>query len=84
MNKVILNIVPELEREMEMLGEQAVLNVFESAANLQYHPDTRVNKAIGGLLKKTNNFCTSMAIENEDLVTLNFILDILHKHAQIS
>lgn len=57
-----------------MLGENAVLNVFEAANHFQHHPDYRVHRAVGSLIKKINNFCATMAAENEDLVTINFNL----------
>ena len=66
-----------------MLGENAVLNIFEAAIHFQHHPDYRVQKALGTLMKKINNFCSTMAAENEDLVTINFNLAILAKHAEI-
>lgn len=82
--RAIIALCPELERELEMLGENAVLNVFEAANHYQHHPDRRVQKAMGSLMKKINNFCSTMAAENEDLVTINFNLQILAKHAEIT
>jgi hypothetical protein len=72
--RAVLRLIPEMDRELEMLGENAVLNVFEAAHSFQHHPERRVVRAMQGLMKKLNNFCTSMAAENEDLVTINFNL----------
>lgn len=78
----IVNLINALTKEQETIGENVVLNIIDAATNLQYC-DPGLLAPMRKFLRQLNEFVVQMAVENEDLVSINFLLRLLEKNAKM-
>ena len=80
MQKLTLKLIDSINNDISSLEERPVIDLMKALSKLltQQHLQPNVQGQARDLFKRVHNVVSDMAIENQDLVDTNFIIDYLN------
>ena len=78
--KLILKLIDSINNDISSLEERPVIDLMKALSKMltQQHLQAGVQAQARELFKRVHNVVSDMAIENQDLVDTNFIIDYLN------